>query len=406
MDEKYCVPGPRNPCGPWTVRDRLGGQVTLLPPDDPRGVEVITQIGYGAGRDIGRRTTTVMRDGLFSYRQLGRMGVITSIINEKYMRPSYPKRRITKKDNEKHSSNIKEAYEAYRSRYKKAYPDYDSNTDFNNAYQRHLNMTKGNDTRPGYNEDDIYERGRALRIEQNEDQGNYIYFRPPPRYDEKIKDYPTLTERIFHQYQKAYKEDPTAESTQVVVIKVDPEKTDLYDQERRQELPFDEPPSENHYMFYLRQLLIKSRERLQDVLKRGGERYGTGEILLLTPNLGPEWFVNKHPLVIDKEAQAEYYRAEREKTRIKMEKVMKEEAEKQARKKEEKKQKANVANKTVKKHNSKRSNGNNMNASNNGNNGNSVRSVNTWDNMNNRSNLEGGYHRKKTPKKRKGVRGL
>lgn len=58
--------------GPWTLKDNLGGQVTLLPPDDPNGVEIFTEIGY-QGRPKG---VDPFIDGLLSYAELQRRGLV------------------------------------------------------------------------------------------------------------------------------------------------------------------------------------------------------------------------------------------------------------------------------------------------------------------------------------------
>lgn len=356
MDEKDCIPGPRNPCGPWTIKDRLGGQVTLLPPDDPRGVEVITEIGY-AGGVTGNSRNNIMEEGLYSYQELGRLGRTTyPIVNNSYIRPPLPRKHRRTKDHYAYDSNIEDEYEKYVERYKKVYPNYDSNTDFKNAYQRHLGKI-----RQGVDEYSVEARKlRALRVEQNEDHGNYIYFRSPIYYDNKIKHLPNVLDRVLHQYHNAYKEDPTAKNTTAVIIKVDPDQTYEYFQGARGGLDDGMPPTANDFILEQRMQLIKSKTLLTKSLERGGDPYAEQEILLLIPHLGPEWFVNKYPLVMDYEKQHEYDKQRAEARRIRIaqleeeEKAKAKERQAKAKVKVKKEEEAQPKNKPVSNRNTRR----------------------------------------------------
>jgi hypothetical protein len=60
-----CIPGPRNACGPWKVSE----DATLLPPDDPRGIEVFTEVGY-FGIHKNYKGNTPEKGGLKSSEQI------------------------------------------------------------------------------------------------------------------------------------------------------------------------------------------------------------------------------------------------------------------------------------------------------------------------------------------------
>jgi hypothetical protein len=60
-----CKPGPRNACGPWKVSE----DATLLPPDDPRGIEVFTEVGY-FGIPKNYKGNTPEKGGLKSSEQI------------------------------------------------------------------------------------------------------------------------------------------------------------------------------------------------------------------------------------------------------------------------------------------------------------------------------------------------
>ena len=60
-----CIPGPRNACGPWKVSE----DATLLPPDDEKGIEVFTEIGY-FGIHKNYKGNTPEKGGLKSSEQI------------------------------------------------------------------------------------------------------------------------------------------------------------------------------------------------------------------------------------------------------------------------------------------------------------------------------------------------
>lgn len=241
-----CVPGPHNPCGPWQISE----DVTLLPPGTPGGIEILTVVGYMNEEAISKDPDNPMKEGLKSYSRL---------------------------------------------------------------------VSEGRQT----NHPLI---GRNLL---NTNHRNYIFFRAPYHEGKRFK------ELYFPHMYKPW--DGKPEHPQVYTVLVDPEKTYVYDQDARtavdQMFTSDEieaigellkdpskvkpRPASNTDEYYeidyystpsgLYEKLMKGRERqrgtrqlLADYLRSRhttGEAHSHGklgeehEIVVNTPVIGPEWFV-------------------------------------------------------------------------------------------------------------------
>ncbi len=263
-----CEPGPHNPCGPWVISE----DVTLLPPGTPGGVEVITEVGYGASA-INYSKSNPATDGLKSYQRLTDEKIIKE---KKYI-------------------------------------------------------------------------GREVL---NSNHRNYIFFRPIYRLGKTLRE--TYYPSDFMKWDPTKKERALSEGrSQIISVLVDPEKTFTYDQDLRtalvneenapkikemlaQEkagtlvLPLNENsneyndyyakyyeehgkppprPKRDRYVNLFRELkkdqraLRGSRVRLADLISRARESgiegepaivdYGSREIVVNTPLIGPEWFVHK-----------------------------------------------------------------------------------------------------------------
>jgi hypothetical protein len=237
---KDCVPGPRNACGHWIIDQ----DATLLPPDDPRGVEVYTLVGYKQqyNKSIVKDPTI---NGLKSIRH------IRTELDKNYESKRNAKQKLFNEFNKKHEDTI--------------------------FFRPPYHPPKGASTRF----EDIYP------IFQRED---YKEFSSRDEY-EKYIDSLKINDREKEYWKK---------KGQIITIKVDPDKTYTYWDDYR--VSWDDPKKGREKYDSCRIKLIDFLEA-----KDGDSRICSGsleqEILIRTPVIGPEWFVKKNFYIVPKVKQ-------------------------------------------------------------------------------------------------------